>query len=422
MKTLTAEQRQRAIAAGCSASAPIVGEVLAFRVGGVELDQAKRTTLLAAAVAREIVELEVDLLSYEQKTGERNRKYFRFRDGAMMSIGKTGSRTPFLRDHEKWDVRAISGRVATSQSKKLDDGHYQILQTVVLTEPESVERALRGNLFAVSIGANPTGPVLCSHCETEVFEDCWHFPGQELQLDSGEKHVVEWIYTEAELIETSEVPIGAVRNAGPQSIRAAIEAAIGAAPEGARELPRKNETMSKLSPAALAKLGLAATASEEEVTAAVEKLHGDAAAAAKAKQDLAILQLEQKINGQSPADLFIKAALDTGRIKPVEEANWRELFQLSPDRARTLMEQRAPQAATPVGGQRQSDTKDADDHAVAAAATGGDAKLAKRDAKANEVLKANGVDPAQAAKFAAKFGAKDPKAAIAKHACGVEEN
>ncbi len=424
VRTFTAAERGQAIQ---ESFAGVTGRVLELRAAGAAVNDERRAELLAAAVNREAVEVEVDILAYEQEPGKANRNFFRFRDGAMVRLGASGVGTPFLKDHDRWSVDAIGGEVIASKTAKLGDGQYEIRQTVRLTEPAAVERALRGNLKAVSIGAFPTGPVLCSHCGTPVMEECWHYRGQELEADDagGTPVVIEWIYTEAELVETSEVPIGAVPRAGVQTIRAALAAAGNDIGSGSRRGHQQEHDM-KNRTAIVAKLklaGLIATAVAEptdaDIEAGIDSLIADRA-------ELAIVNLENAATAQSAEEKFIQAALETGRILTAEADTWRDFFRASPQRAQERMGKRPANCATLVGAPKQRDVAEPAEAAVKAAAIAGAAGTTvvamERDAKSKAVLAAAGVDFELAAKFAAVFGAEDPKAAIAKHAAGVEDN
>lgn len=452
-RRINAFERERAVHAIFAAP---TGTVIEMRAGGVKLepDSSAVRELLAQAVAREQVELEIDILAYEQEPGKRNYNCFRFTPGAMGPLGRSGVGTVYLRDHNKWDSTAIGGRIIASESKKLRDGHYQLVQTVSLREPTAVERALRGLMGAVSIGALATGPVLCSHCETEVLTECWHCPGDVIKAtaDGESDEVVEWVYTSAILKETSEVPIGAVPSAGVTNIniRAAIEAAIAgpsptnqrpggssfaldvaAHPSPSARPPKTQETTMKTRAAIVAKLKLVgllaacinpAEPTDEEIEGGIDALIVDRAELAIAREELA--------TGQASAvEAFVADGIKTRRIKASEADNWRTLFNASPDRARELMGKRQGIDASLVGQPRQSDapqpteasaTSAANDAAAAkgvpVAATGPNAA---RDTEAKKVLAANHVDHGKAIAFARKFGAKDPAKAVAKVA-GVE--
>lgn len=197
------------------------------------ISKSDRDELLRRAVARERVELQLELLAYTQSKGSRNRNNVRFGDDAIKPMAATGVGTPFLRDHEQYDARARGGTIMASFAKTAA-GAIEVRQTVMLVEPGAVERALRGLMGSVSIGWRPTGPIMCTVCKAEIFElsDCyegWHVPGAE--TDDGE--IVEWEYTAAELVETSEVSVPGVPEARVDEIRQALSSVLGIQPRAA---------------------------------------------------------------------------------------------------------------------------------------------------------------------------------------------
>ncbi len=363
----------------CRAS--ITGGEPVLRSNGAALTAARRDELLAKCAANEYVELEIEMLAYEQKTGDRNRNSVRFRDGMMMSLGRTGKDTPFLRDHRQGDVTARAGTVLSSATEKRGEGDYAIRQTVKLTAPWAVDLALRGLLDGVSIGWNPTGPVVCSACDAPIFTQCWHCPGDRLAEQASEgggtKKVrkadgpitVEWIYTEAELVETSLVNIGGVPAARMDEVRASLSALsandnpfLRDGREGAflhGDFPEETDDMD---PKLLALLGLPATATLSEVLAAISKRDAagaaDSAELAIAKAELAVVQADLGVlasaKKKTEEDAFISDALATGRIKVGDEPAWRVLHQTGTDRATKLMAERQVGSATPVGQPRQT--------------------------------------------------------------------
>lgn len=208
---------------------------------GGELTDDQRNELLKKLAAGEYVAVDIDLLAFEQRDNVENRNFIRFRNESIIAMGATGVGKPFLKDHEQYDSMSVAGRILTSKGKKLDSGQYEIRQRARLTAAWAVDLALRNLLFAVSIGFEPTGPTMCSACEADVyrFSSWWpcHWPGDRVtetpQLDGSKKFVrdpkgmlqVKWVYTKADLIETSMCPIGAVKMAGVDGVRAALSAA-----------------------------------------------------------------------------------------------------------------------------------------------------------------------------------------------------
>lgn len=343
----------------------------------VAIAEARRDELLAKCAAGEHVEIEVDLLAYEQKTGDRNRNCVRFRDGAMVSLGRTGKGTPFLRDHNQHDSLSKAGVLAASSTEKRADGDYCIYQTAKLTAPWAVEQALRGLLGAVSIGWRPTGPILCSGHGTPVWTKCYCWPGDRLAEKDDEYGgkrkvrqsdgpiVVEWIYTEAELVETSMVNIGGVPEAGAEEVRASLFASLSASNPGLGISPgadfevledeeSEENVMDPEQLEALKKtLGLPAAATVAEVLAAANAARTTVLEAGIQKKDLDALAEEVKTlkagAQKRDQDAFISEALGAGKIAKGDEPMWRALHDADPNRATELMSKRADGSATPVG-------------------------------------------------------------------------
>lgn len=343
------------------ASRATSGAVLALRSGGAELSTADADALLAKAVARERVELELTVLAFEQRAGEHNRNHVRFRDGAMLALGRSGRGVPFLRDHDQGSVEARGGTVIESKTIKVDDGHYRIEQVVRLTEPAAVERALRGLMTGVSIGWHPTGPVDCSLCGRAVLERGWcgHWPGDAVKLDNGARVVTaEWVYTAAELLETSEVSVPAVPRAGIEGVRAALSVLSS----GECSPTTEKQNMEKLQSALAGKLGLPLSSTDDDIAAAVDlrlaklsaleaqaaefhRLQAKAAAEAEAmRAQLAAQELED----------FTALGRREGKTMPDSpmEAALRNYFQADKDGARGLLA--SMPRITPVGEPRQS--------------------------------------------------------------------
>lgn len=359
-----------------------VAPVLAVRSGGVAITPEKRDELLEALAAGRYVEVEVDMLAYEQEAGKRNRNSVRFRDGAMMSLGRSGAGTPFLKDHDRWSMLSKGGSITSSRTDKLTEGHYQVHQTAKLTAPWAVELALRGLLDAVSIHWGYSGPVMCSACDAPIFTQCYHFPGDTLtEQDLGKagkklvrdpkgELVVEWIYTDAELRETSAVPIGGVPTAAVKDVRAALSEHVPAlraelAAGGNFDLDEIQEETTDMNPELLALLGLTDKATPDQVLAAVKKLQEDGQAdkaeltikskdLESFKSDIDALKADQRKRNE---DKFIDAALSTGRIGKGDVDTWRALYGADTKRATELMEKREPNSATPVGAPPQREDK-----------------------------------------------------------------
>ncbi len=328
--------------------------VLGLRAGdGSELTADKRKEMLAAVMAGEHCELELDLLAYEQKPNERNRKNIRIRDKGMRAFGASGKGRPFLRDHDQDSVLARGGTIIASKTEEPTEGHYQVRQTARLSAPWACELALRGLLDTLSVGIYPTGAVNCSVHGTEVFERCYCFRGDEVEDDDGNKQTVEWVYDSAENVETSAVNVPAVPSAHIESIRSALMLSAGANHGGSP--PR--EGMMKAQLASI--LGLGATAADAEFIAAVEKLRADNAELGIVKAELATANAEIKTfradKTKTDEDALIAAGVKRGAIAlGADEAALREFFRLAPDRAKARVAERPDGYMTPVGAKLDS--------------------------------------------------------------------
>lgn len=401
---LSTEDRNTAVMLASQASLGSVSSTL--RANGRTLAGPDLTELLERAVRREAVEIELDVLAYEQgrrdASGARvkNRNSVRFRDGLLMRLGNSAVGRPFLRDHKQGDVTARGGTIVASKTSKVtEDGHYEIRQTVRLTEPSAVERALRGLMSTVSVGWNPTGPVNCTACGTEVLTKCFHFPGDTAKDANGAEVDVEWEFTAAELVETSEVSVPGVPSAAIEGFRAAL--ALGKNP-GARA-PTKDQMQQKLASI----LALAATASDDEITRAVESQRERLSIVESQRTDLAKenAQLKAKIAVQEEAEssraltAFVEQGVADGKFAPASklEAQMRNYFALDRKGAEEMLS--GLPRTTPVGAARQSAS------APAADAKGDDSKIV-------DELRDGGANPAAALHYAAAFGCKDPKSAI----------
>lgn len=363
-------------------------------VGGGAITPELRDEMLARCAAGGHVELELEVLAYEQRAGEQNRNFVRFRDGGLMAMGRSGVGTPFLRDHDQDSALARGGTVIASQTQKRGDGDYAIRQTVRLTAPWAVELALRGLLSGVSIGWDPSARATCSLCTLDYWRGCMHIAGRRYRAitdpasatpayaeDLAGPMVCERVYGDASLVETSAVNVPAVPEAHIEAIRASLALSSGAKPQG------KNVTMLKL----IALLGLAATAGEDEVVIAVTKLKSDRATDATElqviKAELGVANAELATHRatarKAAEDKLITDAIARGAMAPGsnDEKLVRELYGHSPERANALLAERASGSVTPVRTAPQTQPAPADPHASrvdgAVAGVGGDSKAVR---------------------------------------------
>jgi hypothetical protein len=309
----------------------------------------------------EVVELEIDLLAFEQIDGEPNRNGLRFKSSSLSAMARGGVGQPFIADHDQRNIAKRAGTIVKSKLEKIDPKHQRIMQTAKVTAAWAVEGVLTGTIDRFSIGWRATGPVNCTACKTEIFEDCYHWPLD--VLDDGT--VVEWEYTSAQLVETSAVTVPAVPATQIGEIRAAL-ASEGRAIPAPEERKRMSKKVTEM-------LGLAATAGDEEVLTAVKQLQ-ERAIKAEAKTQLKsesydelkaqyesvqgqLSAIASQLSQQGKREFLTEARLAKGVVpESRDEARLARMYDTDPEWARE--ELAAMPRVTPVGVARQSDAPD----------------------------------------------------------------
>ncbi len=292
-----------------------VDAIHSLRVNGSELAKTERKALIERVQSGEFVELEIEANTYIQRETP-NRNFVRFKDGTLSRFAKTGMNTPFLIDHNKRNVDSRGGTVVKSKLVRGEDGEKSISQTILLTKPWAVVGVLDGTIDRFSIGFMPTGPILYSHNKEEI--DGWpkFWPGDVLEDGT----VVEWIFTEAELIETSGVNVPAVVGTQIDGVREALQLALGEPPKEktktsankpSGKAPRKVERMSQIAKM----LGLSEDASQEEIAAALSKQQEETKSLKDKNSKLEAANEIQRLASESTqVELEIDAALKDGRL------------------------------------------------------------------------------------------------------------
>ncbi len=229
---------QRVVAATEVALGGVDDALVDLKYEGKEITSEIRDMLLEKCTSGKYVELTLNVRAYDQTPGVRNRNYVRIEEEGMVAFGKTGKGKPFLRDHLQRDSLAVCGEIYECKTE-MEGKTSVVREQVRLTAPWAVELALRNLMKSVSISWMATGPVKCSVCNTQILTKCYHWPGDRLS-ESTDEHgnkkfvwnragtiFVEWVYTSAEIVETSPVPVPAVKSARIDGIRASISASLG---------------------------------------------------------------------------------------------------------------------------------------------------------------------------------------------------
>ena len=235
-------------------------ETLAIRHEGQELTAADRKALLERVRAGEAITIEFDARTFIQRETP-NRKFFRFKPGALARLARSFRRAPFLRDHDDQRLEARGGTVLKSELVK-SDSEAAIFQTIQATKPWAVEGVLDGTIDRFSIGFIFSERPTCSVHGTPVFQGCSCSRG-----DTVDGRRVEFVVGEAEGIEVSSVNVPAVVGTGIDEVRAALAALDHRGGE-----PHPQEWKMKR---VITTLGLSEAANEDQILAAIGTLQDD---------------------------------------------------------------------------------------------------------------------------------------------------
>lgn len=279
--------------------------IVELRAGGAKLADADRKALLERVRGGEHVELEFEARTYIQRETP-NRNFVRFKPSILKRLARSFVGVPFLRDHDKRSLTARGGTIVASELVQDTDGDA-FHQTIRVVKPWAAEGLLDGTIDRFSIGAAPTGDIICSAHKTPIFTKCFCFPGDKVG-DSDER--VEFVITAAEGVETSAVNVPAVVGTGIKGVRAALEALAADAGGIVPSPPTEGQTMKRL----LVLLGLSEAASEDAAVAALEVKLAELRAAREAATDLASLQAELDVLRASQVDHHIERLYAEGRL------------------------------------------------------------------------------------------------------------
>lgn len=277
----------------------------AVRHDGKDITNEQRKELLERSRAGEHLEIEFDAVTYIQRDTP-NKNFLRFRDGGLRKMASSGKGSVFLMDHNQGSLMARGGTVKSSKLIKDEDGNPAFLQTILMTKDWAVQGVLDGTIDRFSIGWSPTGPVTYRHNGKEL--EAWpkHWPGDKLEDGT----VVEWVFSNAELIETSGVNVPAVAGTQIEGIREALSLALGKASNSKQSAKTDSGMVShgeKQMDGIKSVLGLSSSASEQDIAAAVGQL----------KASLSVAEAKHKESAEAYAALSAQVELD--RAKYLEE-------------------------------------------------------------------------------------------------------
>ncbi len=208
-------------------------------VGGkAKLSKDNRRELLMALRQGDVIELELDAVTFQQPRGVpsplpvklrklANANFVRFRDRDLPRFAKSFNGKPFLRDHGRGDLLKRGGTITKSDLRETDK-QFQLSQHIHLVKPWAVEAALDGTLQTFSIGWDASTPgfrglrnaVHCTVCGKKLFShDCPHMPGDVAKVaNDSEPVIVEAEFRDPQGAETSAVAFPAVQGTNVESI------------------------------------------------------------------------------------------------------------------------------------------------------------------------------------------------------------
>jgi phage head maturation protease len=267
-------------------SEPLISSVLAITAGGETLragDPAERNKLIESVRAGKQLPLDVLATTFRQKDGTPNRRFLRFKPGALAAVAKSYVGMPLILDHNAWDQQARIGTITASELVQ-DAGGQAFRQTLNIVKPEAVISVLDGTIDRFSIGWSGTGPVHCTVHQLDVRGrgSCGCWPGDKVLVD-GVSKTVEYEFQSAEGTEVSAVNVPAVKGTGISDVRAALAAERD---RGLLVLPEHRRTSApSRSPAPTRRPQLEAlTASEREMCAQLGITEADYLANKRANQ------------------------------------------------------------------------------------------------------------------------------------------
>lgn len=291
---------------------------------GNALTSAERDAMLRAVQSRAPhapLRLYFDAVTFIQPEGKPNAKFARLKPSAMAAFAATAPGTPFLKDHNGYDLESRGGKVTATRVGQRN-GSPALIQTFEVVKPWALEGVLDGTIDRFSISWSAKGAT-CSICNGQMYgrdSRCLHWPGQSYSMPGGVEQVCEMLYSDVTAKETSAVNIPAVADTEIESVRAALSAA--------RSTPEKGAPMFEKIRAALGtaltgdvdeeRLAAEVATQKRALTEATAMLAAERQATTVVRAELEVARAELKklsdAQGQGKIDALVERALAEGRI------------------------------------------------------------------------------------------------------------
>ncbi len=271
------------------------------------MTKGERSALLEKVLAGEHVELEFEATTFIQRDTP-NRNFVRFQPGLLATFAKSFAGQPFLMNHDSYDVRSRAGTILASKLEHNDDGSKSMRMRVKAVKSWAVEGLLDGTIDRFSIAWDRGGTPLSCSVHLSGWYECSCRLGQ--RLEDG--RIPELLVTGTPVgTEVSGVNVPAVVGTHVGSISqlesiddpSLLADILGR--DASDSVPQPEPESMKTLALMIASLGLAPTATEEEVAAAVQANATRLAIADKVEKDrlaAEALAAEQALAAKRTAD------------------------------------------------------------------------------------------------------------------------
>lgn len=252
---------------------PHENQLALYSTGSAEpMTKGERASLLEKVLAGEHVELEFEATTFIQRDTP-NRNFIRFQPGVLPSLAKSFAGQPFLMNHDDRNVASRGGTILASKLEHNEDGSKSMRMRVRAVKSWAVEGLLDGTIDRFSIAWDRGGTPLSCSIHLSGWYECSCRLGSKLE----DGRVPELLVTGTPVgTEMSGVNVPAVVGTGVGSISelsgiddpGLLADILGRDATGSAD-NEQDITMKNLAQM-IAILGLAATATEDDVAAAVQ--------------------------------------------------------------------------------------------------------------------------------------------------------
>jgi hypothetical protein len=198
---------------------PLVLAELGAPTRVADLQAIARSVLKADATA-EVASSSFRALGYRQtllpaaKGGKvLNSQGWRFRNAGMRALARSFRGKVFIGAHDWGDPKARGGDIVDAYAEEIEnDTEIAIFYDIVAKAPWAIEGLANKTIDRFSLGVDPKGEITCTVHDVPVWstDDCYCWPGQTVE----DGLVAEWEFEDGEGLELSAVNVPAVEGTG----------------------------------------------------------------------------------------------------------------------------------------------------------------------------------------------------------------